>query len=200
MKCIEHLVSCELEMRKSRFLAEAHPVSTQEEVRSKLKEKKAQFVDASHVVHAFVLGSAGEILGCSDDGEPSGTAGRPVLDVLKGSGITNILVTVTRWFGGTLLGTGGLVKAYGDSAKAILALAETHEIVSTCGFSVSVSYDSFDRLSRELFDLGITESSKSFTTEVLLEGRVITEYVDSFALRISDLTHGKSTVVFTEDE
>lgn len=198
MKCIERSVSCELEVKKSRFLAEAIPVLTQEEARSMLKEKKAQYVDASHVVHAFVIGSAGEILGCSDDGEPSGTAGRPLLDVLKGSGITNILVTVTRWFGGTLLGTGGLVKAYGDAIKAVLALAEVHEIISTRAFSLQVSYDSFDRISRELPHLGVTEFRESFLTDVSLEGQVITEYADSFALRISDLTHGKSSPVFTE--
>ncbi|HKL87039.1 MAG TPA: YigZ family protein [Treponemataceae bacterium] len=196
MKCIEQSVSCELEIKKSRFLAEAMPVSTQEEARSMLKEKKAQYAEASHVVHAFVIGSAGEILGCSDDGEPSGTAGRPLLDVLKGSGITNILVTVTRWFGGTLLGTGGLVKAYGDSVKAVLALAKTHEIIHTREFSVQVSYDSFDRISRELSTLGVTEVKETFSTEVLLEGRVIVENIDSFALRISDLTHGKAHPVF----
>lgn len=199
MKCIKDSVSCELEIRKSRFLAEAVPVSTQEEARSLLKEKKARFFDASHVVHAFVIGPAGEILGCSDDGEPSGTAGRPMLDVLKGSGITNIFVTVTRWFGGTLLGTGGLVKAYGDSIKAVLALAETHEIVESRAFSVSLPYDSFDRISRELSHLGVTEFTETFATEVLLEGRVLAEKTHEFIVRISDLTQGKSSPVFTED-
>ena len=199
MKCIEASVSCELEIRKSRFLAEAVPVSTQDEARSLLKEKKAQFFDASHVVHAFVIGPAGEILGCSDDGEPSGTAGRPMLDVLKGSGITNILVTVTRWFGGTLLGTGGLVKAYADSIKAVLALAEPREIIKTVGFSVLLAYDSYDRISRELSSLGVVEARESFSTDVLLEGRVVEEAVEAFILRVSDLTHGKSTPVFTEN-
>src|SRR5574344_183749 len=90
-----------------------------------LHELKIQYADATHVVHAFVTGTFGEVNGMSDDGEPAGTAGRPVLEVLKGSNITNVLLTVTRYFGGTLLGTGGLVKAYGDCAK--LAIEQAHQ-------------------------------------------------------------------------
>ncbi len=106
----------EIFIKNSRFLAEAFPVNSQQEARDCLKEQKLKYKEATHVVHAFVVGEQGEVLGCSDDGEPSGTAGKPALAVLKGAGITNLIITITRWFGGTLLGTGGLVKAYGDSA------------------------------------------------------------------------------------
>ena len=102
----------ELTVRKSRFLAEATPVDSVEAARALWRERKRIYADSNHVVYAFVCGPQGGVMGCSDDGEPSGTSGRPTLEVLKGSGITNVLLTVTRWFGGILLGTGGLVRAY----------------------------------------------------------------------------------------
>ena len=128
METLVEYASAELEIKKSRFLAEVFPVVSQTEARSLLKQQKEKYEDATHVVHGFVLGPAAEILGMSDDGEPAGTAGWPVLDVLKGRNCTNILLTVTRWFGGTLLGTGGLVKAYGDSAKAAIITRGMAEI------------------------------------------------------------------------
>ena len=121
MKILKSKVQTETVVKGSRFLAEAIPCQKQEEARAILKAQKEKYSDATHVVHAFVLGKAGEVMGMSDDGEPGGTAGRPVLDVLKGSGATDIMLTVTRWFGGTLLGTGGLVKAYGGAAKELLS-------------------------------------------------------------------------------
>ena len=109
MNCILEHFQTELVIKHSRFIAEVFPVENQAAARELLKEQKQKYFDSTHVVHAFVIGKNAEILGMSDDGEPSGTAGRPVLDVLKGSGCTNIILTVTRYFGGTLLGTGGLV-------------------------------------------------------------------------------------------
>ena len=107
--------SNEIIIKGSRFISEVFSVSSQQEARDRLHEQKLRYSDATHVCHCFIAGLKAETCGMSDDGEPSGTAGRPMLDILKGSGITNILVTVTRYFGGTLLGTGGLVTAYGDS-------------------------------------------------------------------------------------
>ena len=104
-------------VKNSRFLAELFPVATQEGARTILAAQKSRWPDIRHVVHAFAIGPQANILGCSDDGEPAGTAGRPALEVLKGSGVTNVLLTIARWFGGTKLGTGGLVHAYGDAAR-----------------------------------------------------------------------------------
>ena len=117
MKVLLEESKAEIVIKNSRFISEVFPVETQAQAREKLHEVKQKYFDATHVVHAFSVGLKSETFGMSDDGEPSGTAGRPVLDVLKGSGITNILLTVTRYFGGTLLGTGGLVHAYSESAK-----------------------------------------------------------------------------------
>ena len=117
--------SNEIIIKGSRFISEVFSVSSQQEARDRLHEQKLRYSDATHVCHCFIAGLKAETCGMSDDGEPSGTAGRPMLDILKGSGITNILVTVTRYFGGTLLETGGLVKAYGDSSYEENLLART---------------------------------------------------------------------------
>ena len=97
--------------KRSRFLAELLPASSSEEAREGVAAQRRKYPDASQVVHAMVVGEKGEVMGCSDDGEPAGTAGRPVLEILKGSRVTQVLLTVTRWFGGIKLGTGGLVHA-----------------------------------------------------------------------------------------
>ncbi len=187
----------EIVVRNSRFLAEIFPVSFQEEARTLLKDQKNKYADASHVVHAFVIGKAGEILGCSDDGEPPGTAGRPVLEVLKGSGTTNILLTVTRWFGGSLLGTGGLVKAYTESAKAVLALAAVEELVATRDFSVCVSYEAYDRFKRDCGSRKVELLSEVFGTEVEITGRLPESLAADFCVWITDLTSGRSTAALS---
>ncbi len=196
MKVCKVTVSAETNARGSRFLAEAFPVETQEAARAALRERKAKYADATHVVHAFVIGPSGGILGCSDDGEPSGTAGRPVLEVVKGSGLTNVMVTVTRWFGGTLLGTGGLVKAYTEASRsvAILAHERSSELVETRDFTVSVPYDAYERVRREIESIGATVSTETFAEDVALGGVVAREHAESLSSRISDLTQGRSTV------
>ncbi len=98
--------SAEITIKRSIFRAEIFYTEQAADAKDMVKRQKERYRDARHVVHAFVIGETGAVLGCSDDGEPAGTAGQPVLAVLKGSGITNILVTVTRWFGGTLQGNG----------------------------------------------------------------------------------------------
>ena len=130
-------------VKKSRFIAEIFPVKNQQDVRALLKAQKQKYADSSHVVHAFALGKNAEIMGMSDDGEPAGTAGRPVLAVLKGSGCTDILLTVTRYFGGTLLGTGGLVKAYTQAAQSVLALAHTEVFAEREEFGLRLSYEDY---------------------------------------------------------
>lgn len=188
----------ELEVQHSRFLAEAFTVSSQDEARSLLKAQKEKYRDASHVVHAFVIGASGGILGCSDDGEPSGTAGRPVLDVLKGSLITNILVTVTRWFGGTLLGTGGLVRAYGDSVKTLLSHASVQELTEYKSFAVTIPYECHDRFVREESSSYFEITEKIYGTEVAISGRVVEERCADFCTWITELTSGRSRAAISE--
>ncbi len=183
----------EIVVKKSRFLAEAIPVGTQQEAREVLRTQKKRFADAAHVVHAFAVGPEGLIYGCSDDGEPPGTAGRPVLEVLKGSGITRVLVTVTRWFGGTLLGTGGLVKAYGDAAKAVLSGAETRQLTLFCNFQVDLPYTLHEKILRELKAAGVQEISESFDVAVSLQGSVEDREWERIKQLIIELSAGQCT-------
>lgn len=199
MNILKSNCSAEITVRNSRFLAEAFSVADQESARALLKSQKARHADATHVVHAFVIGPTGGVLGSSDDGEPSGTAGRPSLDVLRGSGLTNTMVTVTRWFGGALLGTGGLVKAYGDAVKAVLAVAETTEFVEARPFSLPVSYEAYERVKREIAARDIEITDEEFGTEILMRGRVRADRADDFRSRVADLTAGRATVSFERE-
>lgn len=109
--------SGEIVEKKSRFIATVRPVETEEEALAFIEEMKKKYWDARHNCSAYVLGERQEIMRCSDDGEPSQTAGKPMMDVLTGAGLTNVAVVVTRYFGGTLLGTGGLVRAYSSAVQ-----------------------------------------------------------------------------------
>ena len=111
----------EIVEKKSRFIATIRKCETEEEAVAFIEEMKKKYWDARHNCSAFVIGSRGELTRCSDDGEPSQTAGKPMMDVLTGAGLTNVAVVVTRYFGGTLLGTGGLVRAYSAATKEGLA-------------------------------------------------------------------------------
>ncbi len=190
--------SAEIEAKRSRFLAETFPVSTQEEARALLKAQKEKYADANHVVHAFAVGKTAGTLGCSDDGEPSGTAGRPVLEVLKGSGLTDVMVTVTRWFGGTLLGTGGLVKAYTEAAKAVLAATESEELVERRTFSVEVGYELYERAKRAMLALGAEIGEERFGTGVTVGGRIRSDDADALEREITELSAGRHGVVWEE--
>ena len=113
----------ELTEKKSRFIATTRPVNTEEEAAAFIEEIKKKYWDARHNCFAYVVGERGQLKRCGDDGEPSQTAGRPMLDVLLGEGIRGICVVVTRYFGGTLLGTGGLVRAYSGAVREGLKTA-----------------------------------------------------------------------------
>ncbi|NUO34099.1 MAG: YigZ family protein [Dermatophilaceae bacterium] len=113
----------EVEVRRSRFVCDVAPATSEGAARAFIEQVRARSRDARHHCAAYVLGPNGATLRSNDDGEPSGTAGAPMLDVLRGRGLTDVVAVVTRWFGGTLLGTGGLVRAYGDAVTAALQQA-----------------------------------------------------------------------------
>ncbi len=182
--------SAELVVKRSRFIGELATVSTQEAARELLRARRTQWPGTSHVVHAFVLGATGGILGCSDDGEPPGTAGRPALEVLKGSGITNAMLTITRYFGGIKLGTGGLVKAYSDTAKAVLAAAETEELVAMTSFRLECPYGAYERLKVLLAGCGATVGSETFGTGIELTGTIRASDFEAMSSQVRDATRG----------
>lgn len=177
-------------VKNSRFLAELFPVSSQAEAREMLRLAKEKYSDATHVVHAFVVGPKAETKGMSDDGEPGGTAGRPVLDVLSGSGLTNCILTVTRWFGGTLLGTGGLVKAYGDSAKAVIALCRREPLVEKKLFSFTADYALYESLKRQFSAFHISSVKEEYAATVTCSGQIWAGEGEAFAALVKDFSRG----------
>ncbi|MGI5076844.1 YigZ family protein [Treponema maltophilum] len=184
--CSETLV------KKSRFIAEIFPVKNQRDVRALLKTQKQKYADSSHVVHAFALGKSAEIMGMSDDGEPAGTAGRPVLAVLKGSGCTDILLTVTRYFGGTLLGTGGLVKAYTQAAQSVLALAHTEVFAEREEFDLRLSYEDYETCKRLFKKFGVKVGTEDFAENVHISGCIETALKEDFERELRDSLGGKN--------
>ena len=188
----------EITVKKSVFRAEVFYTDNAQEAKETVKRQKDQYRDARHVVHAFVIGESGAVLGCSDDGEPAGTAGQPVLAVLKGSGITNILVTVTRWFGGTLLGTGGLVKAYSTAAKEALAKVHTEPLIQKAEFTCECSYKNHNPLLRAAAHLPISFAQTEFAQTVRLSGSIPLEYCNELAQLVTEITKGTSSVRFSE--
>ena len=182
-------------VKGSRFLAELLVCPSQAEARSLIKTQKSRYKDATHVVHAFVVGNGAEITGMSDDGEPSGTAGRPVLDVLRGRNCTNTLLTVTRWFGGTLLGTGGLVKAYGNAAKSVIAAAGVQgafeELVSKKAFMFDTEYEVYEKIRRMMTAFHLYDVTETFTAGVAAAGCIRADEFEKFAAQLRDVSNGR---------
>lgn len=195
MEVLTKYVSFEEVIKGSRFLSELLPCTSQAEARELLKAQKAKYADATHVVHAFVVGNGAEVMGMSDDGEPSGTAGRPTLDVLKGRGCTNALLTITRWFGGTLLGTGGLVKAYGNGAKQVIGIANERgafeEYVEKTDFCFNCDYSSLKPIKLKFENYNIWELKEDFGTEVTLSGKIQADQFQQLASLLKEMSNGK---------
>ena len=182
-------------IKGSRFLSELIPCESQAQARDILKAQKEKYADATHVVHAFIVGKNGEVMGMSDDGEPSGTAGRPTLDVIKGRNCTNLIITITRWFGGTLLGTGGLVKAYGNGAKQVLEAAAAQnafeELIEKTDFVFSTDYSLYKLLKSNFVNYQLYNISEDFGTEVTISGQIKADQYNDFASHLLNLSNGK---------
>lgn len=198
MNILTKPIEYEETIKGSRFLSELIPCETQAQARELIKAQKAKYSDATHVVHAFVIGPGAEVMGMSDDGEPGGTAGRPSLDVLKGRNVTNVLLTITRWFGGTLLGTGGLVKAYGNGAKGVLdeaaAQGAFEELVSKKSFSFETDYTFYNSIKTLMENFHLYSIQEKFETNIQIAGEIREDELESFSKQIVNLTNGKSTV------
>ena len=165
----------ETKVKNSRFLAEVFEVSSPEEAKNAWRYRKETYDNGGHIVYAFAVGAQQNILGCSDDGEPSGTAGKPVLAVLKGSLLTNAMITVARWFGGTKLGTGGLVHAYGDAAKAALENAVFTELIPMTAVNIIMPYQLYNSFISKSAPLGFTVIGEEFSANVTIEGKIKSE-------------------------
>lgn len=191
MKVLLEEAKSEIEIKRSRFISIAIPTKTLEEVKLAVQKTRCDYADATHVVHAAVVGDKGTLFSSSDDKEPKNTAGRPSLEVLKGSGITNITVCTIRYFGGTLLGTGGLVKAYGDSTKEVLKAVKTEELIERAAFSIMLPYELYNRVKRAIEDAEATSLVESFDVAITIKGQIPLTKQTSFISSIKDIGQGK---------
>ncbi len=181
-------------IHRSRFIATAGRASTVAEAQAFIEEARSEFADATHNCWAYLVGPPGSSahIGFSDDGEPSGTAGRPLLAVVQGSGLGDLVVVVTRYFGGIKLGAGGLVRAYAGSAKSVLAILPRTEKVERVTVRVELPYACFAPLQRILSEYEAEVVDQRFAAEVALELRLPVEWIAAFRERVADLSRGQA--------
>lgn len=184
----------EYEEKKSRFIATVRPCGTEEEAVAFIEEMKKKYWDARHNCSAYVLGERGGLTRCSDDGEPSGTAGRPMLEVLLGSGIRNVAVVVTRYFGGVLLGTGGLVRAYTQAVQEGLAACTVGRMRYGAELQILTDYNGVGKILYQLGNAGLTPASSEYTDKVTLRVVVPAESEDALRKSMADATGGRAEI------
>ncbi len=181
----------ELVEKKSRFIATIRPVASEEEAVAFIEEMKKKYYDARHNCSAFVIGSKGELTRSSDDGEPSGTAGRPMLEVLTGSGIRNIAVVVTRYFGGVLLGTGGLVRAYSGAVKMALEQCETITRRYGVQMLIKTDYNGVGKIQYLLGSKDVVIQDSVYAADVQMTVLVPIEEYDRLCKELVEATNGR---------
>lgn len=180
----------EVEDRGSRFLCTLRRVADEEEARALVAELRREHWDARHHCSAFVIGPGGEVQRSSDDGEPAGTAGAPMLDVLRGAGVSDVAAVVTRWFGGTLLGAGGLVRAYGDAVRAALADAGTLRRTLLTELALDLDHADAGRVEGELRARGVSVLEVAYDARVRLLLAAAPDEVDRVAALVAATTSG----------
>lgn len=189
----------EIRVVNSRFIASATRADSVEQARAFLAQVRADMPDASHHVYAYVIGhGATTTLGMSDDGEPSGTAGRPALAVLRGSGLGDVVVVVTRYFGGTLLGTGGLVHAYGDAVKAVLEVLPRELKIERRTILVVVPYAAYEPICRLVAAHEGLVLDETFATDVTLTVRLPLSRAEPLIDAIREATAGRAECAVVE--
>ena len=171
----------------SRFIAHAYPVETEEEVKEIVATLKKEYYDARHHVYAYRLGYKGDKFRANDDGEPSGSSGRPVLGQIDSLGLSDILVVVVRYFGGIKLGIPGLIRAYKTSTADALANAEIIEKIASRMFRVRFGYMSMNGVMKVMKDMGLEQKNQQFDMECSIDVSVRLSQVDTFTERILDV-------------
>ena len=184
----------EIVEKKSRFIATVRPVASEEEALAFIEEMKKKYWDARHNCSAFAIGRNQELMRFSDDGEPQGTAGKPMLDVLLGAGLHNTAVVVTRYFGGTLLGTGGLVRAYSGAVQEGLRHAVTAEQCYGIRLSIETDYNGIGKIQYILGQRGIATLSSEYTDKVMLEVLVPAAQQGELTAALTEGTNGRAVL------
>lgn len=184
-KTIKETSSAEIEVKHSRFIATVCPCKTEKEATDFIASIRKKYWDARHNVYAFSI-RENSTKRFSDDGEPHSTAGLPVMEVINHSEIVDIAIVVTRYFGGILLGTGGLVRAYSEAAKLALESADVVTILPAKSFEINCDYGDYDPLLKLLESFGVKILSTDFTHNILLKVAVKSELYDDLNLKCTD--------------
>lgn len=184
----------EITEKKSKFIGVVCTADTEEKARAFIEEQKKRHYTATHHVFAYQIGERNQIQRCSDDGEPQGTAGKPVLDVLIGEELKNTVIVVIRYFGGTLLGTGGLVRAYGKAAKEGILAAGIVKKILYGKYSVKVEYTLSGKIQYELLQKQFILLDTVYTEQVEYIVLVEPDKETEFLKTMTNLSSGKSTV------
>jgi len=190
--------SAEYIVKRSKFIGTVSPAFSEAEAESFVESIRAKYPDATHNVYAYSVGLGTPIERLSDDGEPKGTAGYPILDVIHKRSLRNVVCVVTRYFGGTLLGAGGLLRAYGKTANLALDEAGALKYIYHSLMRVRVAYDQFGRLQRELENQGCVIDNVDYGEAVQVSAFVKEEAVPALTKRISDLTAGRAEISVSE--
>ena len=190
MKVLTAPTAVEMVVKKSRFLSEAIPVDTPEKARELWRSQKLKYDNGGHIVFAFATGPTGGILGCSDDGEPAGTAGRPTLEVVKNCGITNLIITTARWYGGIKLGTGGLVKAYTEAAQFALENAQTRELQLMTHLDLVLPYALLEQAKKRMAELNFEVIREDYAENIQISGRLPESSRPELETFLRDLSKG----------
>lgn len=182
----------EITEKKSRFIANLKPVKSEEEALAFVEEMKKRYWDARHNCYAWVTGANGELKRCSDDGEPSQTAGKPMLEVLEGEGLKGVCAVVTRYFGGTLLGTGGLVRAYQGAVKEGLLNSVVLPVYPAVKLLIKTDYNGIGKVQYLLGQQEITILESEYTDQVALTALVPEEKTEKIKNDVTEATLGRA--------
>ncbi len=180
--------------KKSRFIATVRPAESEEEAITFIDEMKKKYWNATHNCSAYVIGLNNEIMRCSDDGEPAQTAGRPMLDVLIGEEVRNVCVVVTRYFGGTLLGTGGLVRAYSKAVQAGLESCDIVEKIPADRVNIDCDYTLLGKLQYITAQEGIKVTDTQYTDKVSMTLMIPVEDTGRIINKITEAVNGKAEI------
>lgn len=193
-------VNCQFEEKKSVFIGSIKRVYTENEAKKFIGKIKAKNVKATHNVYAYIIGEKMNIQRYSDDGEPQGTAGIPVLDVIKKKGITDVVIVVTRYFGGTLLGKGGLVRAYTKAATLSIDKSGIVEKVKGCQLDIFIEYNTLGKLQYMFEQKSIHIENIKYTDKICVSINYISEDVDKLINEIIEITNGKCEVIVGDEK
>ena len=199
-KTIKEIAKAELNIERSKFISHISHANSREEAEAFIQMIKAEYKDATHNVSAFVIGPKLELKWATDDGEPQGTAGTPILKVLEEKGITNTVVVVTRYFGGKKLGTGGLVRAYTDSTLEVIKESVLCEVYNITSIKVRLDYASYNKLVKLSFPFYTEIVSTEFQDMVSVEIDTDPEKIEELKEAIDSLSRGKALIDIYEDK